>query len=64
VSRWDSIIARLPRFLRNSKLLDQLDAMDQKQSGTGTLIVEAHYAGGEPRITRVKTQDDYKPEEI
>lgn len=54
--RWDSIIKLLPRPLRNRKLLDAIEAMDEqlkRGKAYGSIGIEAHYAQGDPNETKL-----------
>lgn len=66
--RWDGILKFLPRPLRNTKLLDAIDAHDhQLKAGKayGSLGIEAHYSGGDPRETKlVAASEKYGPPDL
>lgn len=53
---WTDILSRLPRMLRDSKLLAQLEELDRKKEKdktNGPIVVEFHYAGGTPEVHKV-----------
>jgi len=57
------LAAMLPRFMRRWSFLQDVLKADQMYASrrtTGPLVIEAHYAEGEPKSVKLKTEQGEK----